>query len=81
MATVLAYAMDQAYTSPRRTLLIEFRQSERVQRLFERGLLELESARRAAAAPTQTASRLEEAHAESVLSPSGTFRLRNVAMP
>ncbi len=43
MATVLAYAMDQAYTSPRRTLLTEFRSDEEVQRLVERGVLELGS--------------------------------------
>lgn len=41
MDTVLAYAMDQAYTSSRRTLLSEFRTSERVRRLIERGMLEL----------------------------------------
>jgi hypothetical protein len=46
MATVLAYAMDQAYTSPRRALLAEFRSSERVQQLFERGVRELDAARR-----------------------------------
>jgi hypothetical protein len=45
MATVLAYAMDQAYTSPRRALLAEFRSSERVQQLFERGLRELDEVR------------------------------------
>jgi hypothetical protein len=42
METVLSYAMDQAYTSPRRTLLSEFRSSEEVQRLIDRGVLELE---------------------------------------
>lgn len=41
MATVLAYAMDQAYTSPRRELLTEFRSDQQVQRLVERGVLEL----------------------------------------
>jgi hypothetical protein len=41
MDTVLAYAMDQAYTSSRRTLLSEFRSSDQVQRLVERGVLEL----------------------------------------
>jgi hypothetical protein len=41
MDTVLAYAMDQAYTSSRRALVSEFRHSERVRRLLERGLLEL----------------------------------------
>jgi hypothetical protein len=43
MATVLAYAMDQAYTSSRRELLTEFRQSERVQQLIERGVGELDA--------------------------------------
>jgi hypothetical protein len=41
MATVLAYAMDQAYTSSRRALLSEFRSNEQVRRLIERGVLEL----------------------------------------
>ncbi len=40
MATVLAYAMDQAYTSPRQALLAEFRRNERVRRLVERAVLE-----------------------------------------
>lgn len=43
METVLAYAMDQAYASPRRALLFEFRGSDRVQQLTERGVLELAS--------------------------------------
>jgi hypothetical protein len=43
METVLAYAMDQAYTSSRRTLLSEFRRSEQVRRLIERGVLELDA--------------------------------------
>jgi hypothetical protein len=43
MGTVLAYAMDQAYTSSRRSLLAEFRQSEQVRRLTRRGALELET--------------------------------------
>jgi hypothetical protein len=47
MATVLAYAMDQAYTSSRRALLSEFRSSERVRRLIERGVLELDVLREA----------------------------------
>lgn len=42
METVLAYAMDQAYTSSRRTLLSEFRSSGQVRRLIERGMLELD---------------------------------------
>jgi hypothetical protein len=40
METVLAYAMDQAYTSPRRSLLTEYRNSENVRSLIERGVLE-----------------------------------------
>ncbi|MGH8518143.1 MAG: transglycosylase SLT domain-containing protein [Panacagrimonas sp.] len=42
METVLTYAMDQAYTSSRRTLLSEFRRSDLVRRLIERGVLELD---------------------------------------
>jgi hypothetical protein len=42
MDTVLAYVMDQAYTSGRRTLVAEFRSSEPLRRLFERGRLELD---------------------------------------
>ena len=49
MATVLAYAMDQAYTSSRRALLTEFRSSEQVRQLVERGVLELDARRNAQA--------------------------------
>lgn len=42
MGTVLAYAMDQAYTSSRRTLLSDFRRSQEMRRLIERGMLELD---------------------------------------
>jgi hypothetical protein len=42
MDTVLAYVMDQAYTSGRRTLLSEFRRDDKVQRLIERGVRELD---------------------------------------
>jgi hypothetical protein len=42
MATVLAYTMDQAYASSRRSLLSEYRRSEEVRRLITRGLLELD---------------------------------------
>jgi len=42
MATVLTYVMDQAYTSSRRTLLADFRRDEKVQRLIERGVRELD---------------------------------------
>ena len=46
MGTVLAYAMDQAYTSTRRTLVAEYRKSEKIRALIERGVLELEAVRR-----------------------------------
>lgn len=49
MATVLAYAMDQAYASPRRALLAEYRSSDKVRSLIARGVLELEALRHAAA--------------------------------
>ena len=42
MATVLAYVMDQAYTSARRALLSDFRRDDKVQRLIERGIRELD---------------------------------------
>jgi hypothetical protein len=42
MDTVLAYVMDQAYTSSRRTLLSDFRRDDKVQRLIERGVRELD---------------------------------------
>ena len=45
MATVLAYAMDQAYASSRRALLSEFRRSEQVRVLITRGVLELDALR------------------------------------
>jgi hypothetical protein len=45
METVLAYVMDQAYTSSRRTLIAEFRNNEQVRRLIDRGRLELEVVR------------------------------------
>ncbi len=49
METVLAYVMDQAYTSSRRALLSEFRSSGQVRRLIERGMLELDVLRDAQA--------------------------------
>ena len=49
METVLAYAMDQAYTSPRRALLAEFRNSGKIRSLIEHGLLEREAVRHATA--------------------------------
>jgi hypothetical protein len=41
MATVLAYAMDQAYTSSRRALLTEFRRNEEVRLLIAQGADEI----------------------------------------
>jgi hypothetical protein len=49
MATVLAYAMDQAYASTRRALLFDFRTSEEVRRLTASGILELDADRHAPA--------------------------------
>jgi hypothetical protein len=46
METVLAYVMDQAYSSTRRTLLAEYRNSSTVRSLIEGGLLELDAVRR-----------------------------------
>jgi hypothetical protein len=48
MDTVLAYVMDQAYTSTRRALLAEFRTSEKVRWLIERGLFEIDALRKTA---------------------------------
>jgi len=45
METVLAYVMDQAYTSSRRKLLDEYRSSLEIRSLFERGSLELDAIR------------------------------------
>jgi hypothetical protein len=57
MDTVLAYAMDQAYTSGRRTLLAEFRNSERIQSMIERGVLERDAVRHTAALQSLIAHR------------------------
>jgi hypothetical protein len=45
METVLTYAMDQAYTSTRRTLLAEFRDSDEVRQLIARGRSEMDAVR------------------------------------
>ena len=45
MGTVLIYAMDQAYTSSRRTLLAEFRSNQQVRQLIDRGVLTLDAGR------------------------------------
>ena len=51
MATVLAYVIDETYSSRRGAILVEFRNSTDVQRLFVRGLAERAAARVAAATP------------------------------
>ena len=51
METVLAYAMDQAYASSRRTLLAEYRSNVAVRSLIDRGLLERDAARITSVAP------------------------------
>jgi hypothetical protein len=56
MDTVLAYVMDQAYTSSRRILLAEYRNSGKVRSLIERGVLELDAVRHAAALRAAAAS-------------------------
>jgi hypothetical protein len=48
--------MDQAYTSSRRTLLAEYRSSEKVRSLVERGRLALDVVRQAAAFRTGAAT-------------------------
>jgi len=49
MDTVFADLMDQAYTSSRRKLLTEFRDSRKVRSLIEHGMLERKAIRDAAA--------------------------------
>jgi len=56
METVLAYTMDQAYTSGRRTLLADFRNDSDVRRLIDRGVAELDVIREAEAAQAVPAS-------------------------
>jgi hypothetical protein len=51
MDTVLAYAIEDAYTSGRRALLAEFRNDDAVVRLLERGLADLGSEQLARATP------------------------------
>jgi hypothetical protein len=43
MATVLDYAMDQAYTSGRRAFVSEFRSNAKVRSLIDQGVLELDA--------------------------------------
>jgi hypothetical protein len=40
MATVLEYAMEEAYTSSRNAILAEFRASEKIRQLFDRAVVE-----------------------------------------
>jgi hypothetical protein len=40
MATVLEYAMEEAYTSSRNAILAEFRASEKIRQLFDRAVAE-----------------------------------------
>jgi hypothetical protein len=56
METVLAYAMDQAYTSSRRSLLAEYRNSEKVRSLIDRGMIELDATRQAGRPPSAAAT-------------------------
>ncbi len=47
METILAYAMDQAYTSSRRKLLAEYRHNDKIRSLIASGVLELAAMRQA----------------------------------
>jgi hypothetical protein len=51
METVLAYTMDQAYTSTRRSLLTEYRDDPKVRSLIEHGVLNLDAVRQGPGAP------------------------------
>jgi hypothetical protein len=53
MATVLAYAIDEAYSSSRGAILAEYRSSDKVLRLFEQAVLQRDATRTAQAAPPQ----------------------------
>jgi len=52
METMLTYVMDQAYTSSRRTLIAEYRNSGAIRSLIDGGALELGAIRRAGARRT-----------------------------
>ena len=43
MATVLAYVIDETYSSRRGAILAEFRDSDAVRQLFQRAVVEWES--------------------------------------
>ena len=53
MATVRADAIDEAYSSSRGAILAEFRNSDKVLRLFEQAVAERDAVRTAQAAPPQ----------------------------
>jgi hypothetical protein len=53
MATVLAYSADEAYASNRGAILAEFRDSEKVLRLFEQAVVHRDTTRTAQGAPLQ----------------------------
>jgi hypothetical protein len=55
MATVLTYVMNDAYTSERGEILAEFRASDEVRRLFERGVIAREALRATPAATEEQA--------------------------
>ena len=61
METVLAYAMDQAYTSSRRTLLSEYRNSEKVRELIARGVLARATSPQPSTGPPSSAASPERA--------------------
>jgi hypothetical protein len=52
MATVLEYAMEEAYTSGRNAILTEFRTSEKIRVLFDRAVVERGAAGALRASPT-----------------------------
>jgi hypothetical protein len=64
MATVLAYVIDEAYSSDRGAILAEFRASEHVMELFEQGAAEREAKRGALAAMTWDEDPTEETESE-----------------
>jgi hypothetical protein len=55
MATVLTYVMNDAYTSERGEILAEFRTSDEVRRLFERGVIARDASRPVAGATEEQA--------------------------
>jgi hypothetical protein len=64
MATVLAYVMDEAFTSDRGAILADFRTNEEIQRLFERGVAEREAKHGGLAAMSWSAASEESRRSE-----------------